>query len=566
MNQNPPTAAHPPAAPPRLDSLLQQPAPAAPPSITENIPVGTYVLACGLDGSPRFTFVSDRWLAMLQLQRETVLADPSLAFEPFHPDERAAFTALHEQVVAEKRPLYWEGRIVVQGLTRWVRIESIPRPGPDGSTIWEGVMVDITSQQQALDALEQERTLLNTVLSHVSAHVYMKDSQGRYLYANPCAQRQLGSGPGGVLGRSDEELLPAEVAASVRQVDEQVLRLGLPCFCQEMLPDPSGTERIFLSEKLPYRQPGQPDCLIGFSTDITEMRSAYQQLAESEEHFRLLAENVSDVVFRLSPEGRILWVSPSLTAALGWLPEEWIGRLGTDFLVHQGQAEQFRENSRRLRNGECCVRARDEVRARDGSIHWVETQAGPYRNARGEIDGSVSSFRLIDQQVAIEKQLQQLAITDDLTGIANRRHLDALLDRGIERADYYNEPHSLILCDIDYFKAINDQHGHHTGDRVLIDFSRHVQLLLRRSDVFGRWGGEEFLILLPQADLDAAHSLAQKLCRKIAASRFSPVGRVTASFGVAERRPREDKDAWLRRVDAALYTAKGAGRNRVHRA
>ena len=71
---------------------------------------------------------------------------------------------------------------------------------------------------------------------------------------------------------------------------------------------------------------------------------------------------------------------------------------------------------------------------------------------------------------------------------------------------------------------------------------------------------------LTRADLDAALSLAQKLCRKIAASRFSPVGQVTASFGVAERRPREDKDAWLRRVDAALYTAKGAGRNGVHRA
>ena len=555
-----------PAGPLLILQVLPHPQPEAATAlaITENIPVGTFVLSGGAAGEPRYTFVSDRWLRMLRLQREAVLADPSLAFDPIHPDDRQAFIALYQRAMAETTTLFWEGRLLVHGVTSWVRIESIPRPTADGGTIWEGVMVDITSQQQARAELEQERSLLHTVLGHVNANVYMKDGQGRYLYANPCTEATLGCGSEGLRGRSDADLLPPELAASIRAVDAQVLRQGVPCIVQETLPAPDGSERVFLSEKLPYRLPGQPDCLIGFSRDITEMRQAYRQLAESEEHFRLLAENASDVVCRLDAEGRVLWVSPSLTAALGWHPSEWVGRLGTDFLPHRGQTEQFIDNTRRLRDGEGGVRARDQVRARDGSIHWVETQAGPFRNASGAIDGVVASFRLIDQQVAIERQLQHLATTDALTGIANRRHLEELIDRGIARASGHGEPISLILCDIDNFKLINDLHGHHTGDQVLIDFSQHVLRLLRRSDAFGRWGGEEFLILLPLADGPAALALARKLCRRIADSSFTPVGQVTASFGVAQYRPDESKDAWLRRVDAALYTAKRAGRNGVH--
>jgi diguanylate cyclase (GGDEF)-like protein len=178
----------------------------------------------------------------------------------------------------------------------------------------------------------------------------------------------------------------------------------------------------------------------------------------------------------------------------------------------------------------------------------------------------VSSFRLIDEQVATEKQLQHLATTDGLTGIANRRHLELLVNHEMERGERTGEPASLILCDIDNFKAINDLYGHHVGDQVLVDFSRRILRQVRRCDAFGRWGGEEFLLLLPSTGRDAALALAQLLCQGIAASDFSPVGTVTASFGVAQHRPQESQDAWLQRLDAALYAAKAAGRNGVHAA
>lgn len=125
--------------------------------LTTNIPVGTYVLKFDDSGMPHFVFLSERWLEMLDLRRDEVHADPSLAFNMVHPDEREAFEKHNAEVFAEKKPFFWEGRIVVRGQTRWVTIESIPRDLPEGGTVWEGVMIDITRRKTAELELEELR-------------------------------------------------------------------------------------------------------------------------------------------------------------------------------------------------------------------------------------------------------------------------------------------------------------------------------------------------------------------------------------------------------------------------
>jgi PAS domain S-box-containing protein len=123
--------------------------------MTENIPVGTYIVQHDEGGQPRFTFVSAQWLRMLDLRREDVLADPSLAFQAVHPEEREEFVRLSDEAMAAVRRFSWEGRIVVNGVTRWVSIESTPRRRPEGGTIWEGVMIDITQRVEAVEALAE---------------------------------------------------------------------------------------------------------------------------------------------------------------------------------------------------------------------------------------------------------------------------------------------------------------------------------------------------------------------------------------------------------------------------
>jgi diguanylate cyclase (GGDEF)-like protein len=161
------------------------------------------------------------------------------------------------------------------------------------------------------------------------------------------------------------------------------------------------------------------------------------------------------------------------------------------------------------------------------------------------------------------EELQRLATTDDLTGVWNRRHFEAVLAAEIQRAGRYGEPVSLLLFDIDHFKVINDTYGHLVGDQVLIALSHRVRNELRSVDLLARWGGEEFVVMLPHCDATQAQHLAEKLRVLIAGDPFPGVGQVTSSFGVAQFRPPESADAWLKRADDALYQAKAAGRNRV---
>ena len=167
-------------------------------------------------------------------------------------------------------------------------------------------------------------------------------------------------------------------------------------------------------------------------------------------------------------------------------------------------------------------------------------------------------------QLALKsRELELLSVTDRLTGLGNRNKLDERLAEELARSRRHGTAFALIMLDIDHFKAVNDTHGHQAGDEVLAGTAALLRQHSRTSDVVGRWGGEEFLLLCPETDEGGAMFLAEQLRACIEAARFPEVGRITASFGVAAFRPADDGEALLRRADEALYRAKEKGRNRV---
>lgn len=169
------------------------------------------------------------------------------------------------------------------------------------------------------------------------------------------------------------------------------------------------------------------------------------------------------------------------------------------------------------------------------------------------------------QEALIEKnkQLEQLTITDRLTGINNRLKLDQVLEEELHRSQRYGSGFALVLVDIDHFKAVNDTHGHQVGDQVLIEIAHLLAEETRNVDVVGRWGGEEFLVVCPDTDINGAMDLAEKLRQSVGEHRFPVVERMTASFGVAGARPGDSIHLMIARADVALYRSKEAGRNRV---
>jgi diguanylate cyclase (GGDEF)-like protein len=164
------------------------------------------------------------------------------------------------------------------------------------------------------------------------------------------------------------------------------------------------------------------------------------------------------------------------------------------------------------------------------------------------------------------KRIEELAELDELTGSFNRRCIMRMLDEEIARAGRSGRACSIALIDLDWFKRINDAYGHPTGDEVLRTFAITMFANVRSIDRFGRYGGEEFLLVLPELSEDSAVRALDRLRAIIAEldwSAFSPGMKVTISAGVATLRPNEGADTFLARADRALYTAKARGRNRI---
>ena len=297
-----------------------------------------------------------------------------------------------------------------------------------------------------------------------------------------------------------------------------------------------------------------------YSGWMGRQREATQRVAESEERYRLLAQNSTDVVF-LSRAGLLEWVSPSLEAALGWRPTEWVGLHFPD-VVHPDDLPGLAAAHDRVTDRHSEV-ALVRVRHRDGAHHWITLHIGPFISAGGEFAGIVGSFRVSDDEVAARVELERRAVTDDLTGALSR-------EEALARIEQHRRQHrdhvALLFCDVDSFKGVNDDHGHAVGDVVLTTIVQRMRSIVRTDDPIARLGGDEFLVALPGlGDLARALAIAEQMREYVA----EPIGlrdasvRATVSIGVAVVEPHEALDDVIARADTAMYGAKRAGRNQV---
>lgn len=178
-------------------------------------------------------------------------------------------------------------------------------------------------------------------------------------------------------------------------------------------------------------------------------------------------------------------------------------------------------------------------------------------------NGAIISYMTVSEDITSKKELEHLATIDKLTGIYNRRKLDEYTISELERAKRYKEPFSLMIIDIDHFKRINDTFGHLVGDETLIALTTILTKNIRNSDILGRFGGEEFVILCPQTNTEAIFLLAEKLRICVEEYQFSKIEHITISIGIAQYNHENTKEELFEKADKALYEAKNSGRNRT---
>lgn len=295
-----------------------------------------------------------------------------------------------------------------------------------------------------------------------------------------------------------------------------------------------------------------------------------------EAFFRRLFDNLYDGVYFVDVHRRILFWNQGAKRLSGYSAEEVLGTYCfNDILNH------IDEDGCRLCKGSCPLvytiengvpaSKRVFLHHKDGRRIAVDVHVMPLRNDRDEIIGGVEIFRDASSVIALEtayKGLRELAEKDPLTGAANRRHLDQMIDAQLDVLNRTGIPFSVILIDVDRFKDINDHWGHAVGDKSLIAFSEALLRTSRRTDLVGRWGGDEFMVILPELQLDAAVAIAQRQCDAVAAAAPADLSDrgMSGSFGVTEAVIGDTPTTLLNRADAALYRCKTQGRNRVESA
>jgi diguanylate cyclase (GGDEF)-like protein/PAS domain S-box-containing protein len=308
-----------------------------------------------------------------------------------------------------------------------------------------------------------------------------------------------------------------------------------------------------------------------YASSASEQRASAERLrlakdlAEANASYRLLADNSADVVLRVRA-GTIVWMSASVTDVLGGAPDEWLGVDVTD-VIHPDDMPAYLESLADVDEGGSVVR-RVRVRAHDGAYRWIEAHAKTFLDAEANPDGFVSSLRVVDTEVAAQRELEHLARFDTLTGVLNRAEALSRLEAATAQPRSPGRESGVLFCDVDRFKQINDTHGHAAGDEVLRILSRRITACIRREDIVARMGGDEFLVYLTRIhDVDEATMIAEKIRAAVAVP--IPLGdgrgtvQATLSIGVALATPGEPADAIIARADAAMYMAKDDGRNTV---
>nr|MDP2192187.1 EAL domain-containing protein [Rhodoferax sp.] len=436
------------------------------------------------------------------------------------------------------------------------------------------LLVELKAHKRHLEALVVQRTAeiaatqgkLQATFDAIPDLVWLKDVEGVFLDCNLMFERLLGAKKAGILGKTDYDFVDQELADSFREYDRRAIEAGKPSSNEEWLTfAEDGQRRLFETTKTPMRDAaGKLVGVLGVAHDITKLKQTEENLHLSASVFT----HSRDGIMITTADGTIIDVNDAFCGITGYNRDEVLGRnprlrssgrQGKEFytamwrsLIEKGH--WYGEIWNRRKNG--------EVYAEMQTISTV-------RDAQGNTGHYVALFSDITVLKDHQKQLERIGHYDALTSLPNRVLLADRLHQGMAQAQRHGQLLAVVFLDLDGFKAINDCHGHETGDQLLIALSTRMKQTLREGDTLARLGGDEFVaVLLDLANIEASMPMLNRLLD--AAAQPVQVGermlQVSASLGVTfyPQAQDEDADQLLRQADQAMYQAKLAGKNRYH--
>lgn len=506
------------------------------------------------------------------------------------PEHKVAeFLDAIAQVLDTGKTVHLQYEIVVNGQSPWFE-SSISSMGDD-LTIW--VARDITERKKIESALIRSEQAYRMLFENMPIGLYRTSVEGEIRDANPALLRMFGSSDAqSLLGKKAWDFYRNPATNDIFK--ELISDSGsLSAFESEYTREDGSTFWAEDYVRIVYDPKGTPLYYEGSLIDVTNRKEAEQRLQESEKQYRLLAERIADVVWVLDLETlRFKYLSPSVQNLFGYSVDELLGVHISNVLTSASMLAVEKiipDRLRRFMDGDQTAVTElyqlDHIH-QDRSIIPAEVSSTLVMNENSKIEVIGVTRNITERKKAEDdllranlslqtahKELQQmfeheqvLARTDALTELFNRRHFFDLAAREFNGSLRYQRPLALILFDIDGFKKSNDTFGHGFGDAILINISQIAKAQIREVDIIARYGGDEFIILMPETNAQQALLLAERIRVAIETSNSNRDGEfqaATISLGVAEIALATDRsvEAIISRADKALYQAKQSGRN-----
>ncbi|NWF76560.1 MAG: diguanylate cyclase [Nitrospirae bacterium] len=314
-----------------------------------------------------------------------------------------------------------------------------------------------------------------------------------------------------------------------------------------------------------YDKNGQLIKYDGLIENISDRKEAEEALKLSEEKFRAIAETAVDAIVTADSKGDVIFWNASAQKIFGYTEEEIRGKSLKILMPEKYRKDHEQGLKRLMETGKSKYFGKITETfyglRKDGSEFPIELSVSMWK--AGEDIFFSAIIRDITIRKNLEQELEKNAITDRLTEVYNRTKFHEIIKKEIERAKRYNDPLSMIMFDIDHFKNVNDTFGHSIGDYILKNLTQVVKEQLRENDFLVRWGGEEFIIITPQTEMEKAGILAERIKKAVENYKFDIVGKLTISLGVTQFKMQDTEDTFITRTDDALYLSKRKGRNRV---
>jgi len=584
------------------------------------IPGVVYQFNVDRDGARRFFFLSDGIRTLFGYSPEEVYADAGLMDACAVGEDRRRLLDSIEKSARDNSPWSCDFRIRPRGAgVKWVRAKAIAEPEllPDGSSLWNGVIVDITEIKAVEERLVRLQALYgamveaNRLLSRTQDTGALFDGVCRIAVEfggikmawigapkDPGRRLEPAARYGEGVDYLDEVLVSARYdVPEGRGPAGTAYREGRTVVYNDFLGEPedepwreAASRRGFRSSaSLPITERGRPLAVFtvykgevgAFDDDtvsllerlcadisyaLTELADEAERakmerdLEESRERFHLFMDTLPAAAFILETDGSVAYSNRYVREVLGF--EDCLGKTARDLLPGSFAERVVEEDARTARAGE--VVAEGEFKTVDGEVRHFQSHR--FRIPRGDRAPMIGGIAIdVTERKLLEEKIWRMAFFDSLTGLPNRRMLIDRLDRALARSARSRKYLAVMFVDLDHFKEVNDSLGHDAGDELLKAVAQRLKASVRDDDTVSRHGGDEFIVLLPEI---AQPRDAAAVAEKIIASVASPVTvgggslRVSISVGIVVHDPdcAGDSSDLLKKADAAMYEVKGSGR------